>query len=100
MRSLSALEAAAHEPGRSRPPRAEFNCARVTIAVLAVFAVMMELLFPPCRVVFESGSSVYAGHFIARDPLLNVQIDYLCLLIELFAVTGVATAGWILGRTR
>jgi len=105
MRTLST-----ERPARFQSPRQalgnwftripEVNWCQVTIAAMAVFAIAMEFMFPPSRILLANGSSVYAGHFVAHDPLVNVQVDYICLVVELIAVIAVAAIGWKFAESR
>lgn len=90
--------------GRSARPWSlrlpEINWYQVTIAAISIFAIAMEFMFPPSRITLANGSSVYAGHFVASHATVPVQVDYLCLGLELVAILAIASIGLKLAESR
>ena len=80
--------------------RPRVNWYQTGIVAVTIFAIAMELMFPPRRIVLGNGLSVYAGHFTAALPSpQTVQPDYLCLTLELVAIVAIAAIGWKLGAS-
>jgi hypothetical protein len=74
------------------------NWYQVAVVALTTFAVAMDLMFPPCRVALGNGLTLYVGHvFWSPSERVLVQLDGVCLAVELAAILVIAIIGWKLG---
>src|SRR3954468_10841291 len=74
------------------------NWYQVAVVALSTFAISMAVLFPPCRVALDNGLTVYVGHvFWSPSARAAMQIDAVCLAIEIAAILVAAVVGWKLG---
>jgi len=71
---------------------------QVAVVAVATFAIAMDLMFPPSRMVLGNGLTVYAGHFFSAVPApAALQVDFPWLALELLTIVTIAAVGWNLG---
>jgi len=71
---------------------------QVAVVAVATFAIAMDLMFPPSRMVLGNGLTVYAGHFFSAVPApAALQVDFPWLALELVTIVAIAAVGWNLG---
>ena len=71
---------------------------QVAVVAVATFAIAMDLMFPPSRMVLGNGLTVYAGHFFSAVPApAALQVDFAWLALELVTIVAIAVVGWNLG---
>ena len=85
-----------------RPSRRErlpdVDWYQVAVVAVATFAIAMDLMFPPSRMVLGNGLTVYAGHFFSAVPApVALQVDFPWLALELVTIVAIAVIGWNLG---
>ena len=68
---------------------------QVAVVAVATFAIAMDLMFPPSRMVLGNGLTVYAGHFFSPIPTpAALQVDFPWLALELITIVAIAAVGW------
>lgn len=73
----------------------EVNWYQVAVVAVTTFAISMDLMFPPSRMVFGNGLTVYAGHFFAPLSMpAAAHVDFAWLAAELLAIIALAIIGW------
>ncbi len=73
---------------------------QVAVVAVATFAIAMDLMFPPSRMVLGNGLTVYAGHFFSAVPApAALQVDFAWLALELVTIVAIAVVGWNLSAT-
>ena len=71
---------------------------QVAVVATATFAIAMDLMFPPSRMVLGNGLTVYAGHFFSAVlTSAALQVDFPWLALELITIVAIAAVGWSLG---
>ena len=71
---------------------------QVAVVAVATFAIAMDLMFPPSRMVLGNGLTVYAGHFFSAIPApAALEVDFAWLALELVTIVAIAAVGWNLG---
>ncbi len=83
---------------RPRPWVADLNWYQVAVVAVATFAISMDLMFPPVRVVIGDGLDIFAGHaFMPLQTMGAVQVDFMWLAVELLLIVAAAVVGWRIG---
>ena len=71
---------------------------QVAVVAVATFAIAMDLMFPPSRMVLGNGLTVYAGHYFSALPApAALEVDFPWLALELLTTVAIAAVGWNLG---
>ena len=84
--------------GSWRERLSDVDWYQVAVVAVATFAIAMDLMFPPSRMLLGNGLTVYAGHFFSPVPTpAALQVDFPWLALELITIVAIAAVGWSLG---
>ena len=70
---------------------------QVAVVAVATFAIAMDLMFPPSRMVLGNGLTVYAGHFFRRSPRPRHFRSISLARARIAHDSTIAVVGWNLG---